>query len=234
MKKNAILAAALLLLIRGADHTHGGVIHLGEATFNDDSDQVSAAWFLPMPANTVITHDGFGDKAGVTRTETFSLGESVAGVKAVKWQITHDSLSVPNEVWWLAFDSQDNLRVLKLLRPGLVDFTASANTPPPVFLPGTPAVGQTWSLLGAAVTVEDIIPSQSGFRLKVKTVTAEATEPVYSYYHAGTGLVHVGTTSSPAPSGSGWSVRRQPVASVSTPSQPPLSPPAAPVGPSGQ
>ncbi len=194
MKKNAILVTALLLLIGSAYDTHGQTVTLGDATFDASSDQTGTKWFFPMLPDVTNTYTGFGDNDGLTKTERFFLGETVAGVKAVKRHIEGSSPAVPVEDWWLAAGTNDDLRVLKLVRGGVVLFEATANVTPPLLLPGTPTDGQTWELFGARMAVEWFALSFSGERFKV-TETSGANVSCH-HYHAGTGLTQTESGSS--------------------------------------
>lgn len=207
MKKHTILAAALLFILSSASSTHGQSVTLGDATFDATSDQTSPSWHLPMLNGVKNTFIGYGDREGLTKTEQFSLGETIAGVKTVRRHIEGSSPAVPTEDWWLAAGTNDDLRVLKLVRAGSVVFEASAGVTPPVFFPGTPADGKTWDLFGATMTIEVVALSFSGARLKVtQTQTlglSAGLSATCDYYHAGSGLMLTETRSS----SSGW--RRQ-------------------------
>jgi hypothetical protein len=211
MHKFSILVAAVLL-IASTIRSHAQKVSLGDAAFDATSDQMSKDWIFPMIPAVTNTFSGFGDYSGTTKTEEFSLGETVAGVKAVKRHIEGSSLLVPVEDWWLAAADNDDVRVLKLVRDGVAIFEASADTTPPLFLPGKPTGGQTWDLFEAKLTVEWFALSFSGERFKVKEISGLTSS--YYYYHAGTGL-----TQSESDSFSGWR-RVEPISTVPLPSVP--------------
>ena len=210
MKKTTILAAALLLMIGTTCPTQAQEVTLGDATFSANSDQVSTNWYLPLRSGVTNTFEGYGANAGLTKTEQFSIGETVAGVKTVKRHIEGSSPAVAIagaspavavEDWWLAAGTNDDIRVLKLVRNGSVVFEATAVSTPPLLLPGTPTEGQTWEFFGATATIEWFATSFSGARVKVKQTSG--TNVSSDYYHAGNGLMQTESDSS-----SGWR-RRQ-------------------------
>jgi len=197
MKKNTIAAAVWLLTLGSAYQAHCQNLSVGDAVFGSASDQVPAEWFWPMPAGVTNTFEGFGDNEGLSKTEKFSLGETVAGIKTVKRHVEGSAPAVPVEDWWLAADTNGDLRVLRVVRAGALVFEASATATPPMVLPGAPAEGQTWDLFGKTMTVEWVALSFSGARLKVTETSGANT--TCNYYHAGTGVTQTESGSS-----SGW------------------------------
>lgn len=210
MKKNLIYAAALLLSISGASPTRAQDVTLGDVTFVSASDQVPAEWYWPMPDDVTSTFEGFGENAGLTRTERFSRGETVSGVKTVKRHVEGSTEAVLTEDWWLGADTNGDMRVLRLVRAGAAVFEASPTATPPLLLPGSPAAGQTWDLFGTTMTVDWVALSFSGAKVKV-TQTA-GIKVTSQYYSAG-----VGATYAESGSASGWRRRTQ----EATPSIPP-------------
>ena len=194
MKTNlrTILALALLGLgsftLRAADVTLGGV------TFDDSSIEVAANWLDPMPVGTTQSFEGFGANKGKTRTISFSLGGEVAGVKTLKRHVVEAGGGGPSgagvektEDTWIAFDTEDNARVLKIERSGAIAFEATAAAAPPVYLPANLVEGASWDVAGTTVTLEQVMGSRAGYRLKVTYVNA-AGESHSDYLHAGEGL----------------------------------------------
>ncbi len=224
MKKNTLVATALLFILSSAYHAHGQVVTLGDATFDASSDQVPASSYFAVTPEVVNVFTGYGDKVGFTRTDVYHRLESVAGVKALQWRTTvvtpppapdpvagllKTTPAAATEDWWLARDTQGNLRVLKVVRVGLVSFEASANGTPPIVLPASVTVGQSWDLFGSTMTVVGVNVASGGYSnvLKVKIETLGAA-PQFNYYSAGAGLVITEASSAPAPSGSGWKLKQ--------------------------
>ena len=170
---------------------------MGDATFNATSDQAPADWHFPMLPGVTNTFAGFGDNDSLTKTESFSLGETVAGVKAVKRHIEGSSPAVPTEDWWLASATNDDLRVLKLVRAEVVVFEASDTVTPLLLLPGTPTNGQTWDLFGATMSVESFALSFTGALIKM---TETSVSDVKCHYYRG----GIGLTQTESGSSSGW------------------------------
>ena len=176
-------------------------VTLGGVGFEATSDQVANEWYEPMSQGVTVTFEGFGTKAGHTRSITFTSGGELDGVKTIKKHLVEKAGTEVTEDTWIAFDDQDNARVIKLERAGRVIFNASASTAPPLYLPAVPTEGQSWDLAGTTVTLEQVMPSRSGYRLKVKTVSAVGLVETH-YIHAGEGLLltQVGDDS-------GWKVK---------------------------
>jgi hypothetical protein len=131
----------------------GGIL-LGTALFDCTSDQVPTNSYWPMPTGIVRTYTGYGDYAGYSMTEQYYLGESVAGVKAVRMHSTGtDPDDTWTEDWWMALDIHGDLRVLKLVSSGGGSYEASSTNTPPVILPAQPVVGQSWDLLGIGLSI---------------------------------------------------------------------------------
>lgn len=173
-------------------------VTLGDASFDNTSADVAADWFEPMTAGTTTTLEGFGANDGKTRTIAYSAGGNVAGVSTVKRKTVEGDST---EEVWIAFDAADNARVLKVERGGAAVFEAAAGTTPPLYLPAAPEEGQTWTVAGATVTLEQVIPSASGYRLKVKSEAGAATETTYLHAGEGLQLIESGTDS-------GWRVKK--------------------------
>ncbi len=222
MKTTTIVGAALLLIIGSACPTHAQVVTLGGATFDATSDQVPTFSYSAVTTDAVKIYTGYGDKAGFTRTEVYHRYESVAGVKALKRSTMVGSPppsagagapkatpAAPAEDWWLAMDTQGNLRVLKVVTAGLMSFQASATNAPPILMPASIAAGQTWSVLDKTITVEALNASAGDYtellKLKIETSPVEVQ---YEYYLAGTGRVITQQGRSLDPSGSGWELKR--------------------------
>lgn len=145
---------------------------LGEAAFNSASAEVDPTWYDPMRQDAATVYEGFGANAGQTRTVTHSSGELVAGVKTIKRHTVETGLLGTTEDLWIAFDSQDNARVLKWERAGTVIFAATAAETPPLYLPSTATDGQSWAIAGTTVTIEWVAASQSGDKMKINYVEA--------------------------------------------------------------
>ncbi len=177
---------SIALMLTGSIHAQD--VGLGDALFNSASADTDATWYEPMPMDHALVFEGFGTNAGYTRTLTYSSGGLVAGVKTIKRHQVDDSPTAAVEDLWIAFDAADDVRVLKIVRGGVVVFEAKATTTPPLYLPSLPTQGQSWSVAGATVTVEQIMPSNSGSRLKITTATADGKSES-SFLHAGEGLL---------------------------------------------
>lgn len=201
---------ALLLAIAGVSVAQCQTISLGTASFKATSDQVPSGGFWPMPGAVARIYDGYGAFAGATRTESYTSGQLIAGVKAVKWHMeTKDAgaSTVTTEDWWLALDADGNLRVLQIAQSGTTGFVASAGTTPPIYLPVSPAQGQTWDFLGNTVTIVGLIASKNAHAGLKLGIAAPGLPVEYDTYNAGVGLVQETTSASPAPIGSGWTLR---------------------------
>lgn len=198
---------ALCIAIAGTMQALGQNVSLGTSVFTNTSDQPAAAWYWPLPDGVTHLYDGYGDFAGATRTETYTRGEWIAGVKTVRWhtETKFKGLAMPEvEDWWLAFDAANNLCLLKIVQGGRVAFTASAQVNPLVWLPGKPVVGQQWDLLGITLTIKEVAASlHAGSALKLGI--GMAGRPVrHKTYNAGIGVVQDAVSESPRPAGSGW------------------------------
>lgn len=167
-------------------------VRLGDVNFDNASAELSREWFEPMTIGSSKALTGYGANAGHTRTISYSVGGDVVGVKTLKRTVVEKAATTTTENVWIAFDSQDNARVLKMERAGAVIFLATAAAVPPLYLPATPQEGQSWKLAGATVTIEQVIRSTSGYGLKVtNTATSGTTET--SFLRAGDGLVQITT-----------------------------------------
>ena len=173
-------------------------VGLGDIVFNAASADVDDTWYEPMPFARAVVFEGFGTNAGRTRTVTYSSGGVVAGVQTIKRHLVEKALGEKTEDLWLAFDAGDDVRVLKIVRDGVVVFEAKAASTPPLYLPSLPTEGQSWDQAGTTVTIEQVMPSNSGCRLKVKTVAADGRSES-SFLHAGEGLLMTETGEN-----SGW------------------------------
>jgi hypothetical protein len=203
---------ALGFTVAGAFQARGQNVTLGEATFSAASDQVAPDWYWPLPSAVDYTYEGYGQFAGATRTETYSRGEWIAGVKTVRWHLETKypgSVTPQVEDWWLAFDTAGDLCVLQIVQGGRTAYGASAQDTPPVWLPGKPVAGQKWDLLGNTLTVEDIIASlHAGGVLKL--AVAVPGRPVeYKTFNGGIGVVQDALSENPRPGGSGWRLSLQ-------------------------
>src|ERR1051325_4839379 len=85
--------AGLLLTITLAPLARGQAVALGTASFDASSDQVPADSYWPMPGGVIFKYDGYGAFAGATRTESYTPGQLVAGVKTIKWHMETDRKS---------------------------------------------------------------------------------------------------------------------------------------------
>lgn len=194
MKSTPLIITALILAF--ASTSLRADVTLGDATFNATSADVAENWLDPMPVGVTKTFEGFGANQGQTRTISFSDGGEVGGVKSLKRHLVDKSApglpgSTPTETTediWIAFDGTDNARVLKVERGGAVIFEATAAATPPLYLPADPQEGQSWEVAGTTVTLEQVLGSRSGYRLKVTYVNA-AGESHSDYLHAGEGVV---------------------------------------------
>ena len=201
---------ALLVAIACLSEARSQTVTLGTASFTGVSDQIPANWYWPMPTGVTFIYNGYGTFAGATRTETYTPGQWIAGVKTVKWHMetkTGGSSTVTVEDWWLGLDVNGNLRVLQIVQSGSTVFAASGVKTPPVFLPSKPANGQKWDFLGNTLTIESVMTSRNapgGLRMGIATPGSPAE---YNTYNAGIGLVHEAANAKPAPVGSGWTLR---------------------------
>lgn len=205
---------ALLLALNCAARLFGQAIAVNEFSFDATSDKIAAGWYQPLVPGVTIVFEGFGANEGLTKSETCSLGDTVAGVKTVKRHIEGSSAAVPAEDWWIARDSNDDLRVLKLVRAGLVIFEASAPTNAPLFMPGTMVEGTTWELFGETFTVEWLTPSHSGGLIKVRRNAGASVS--YQNYRSANGITYEvgGSEAEPA---SGWRPKTEVSNSPATP-----------------
>lgn len=176
----------IAMILTGSIHAQD--VALGAVLFNAASADADATWYEPMPLDHAIVFEGFGANAGGTRTLSYSAGGLVAGVQTIKRHLVQDAPTAVTEDLWLAFDAADDVRVLKVARAGVVVFQAQADGTPPLYLPSLPTVGQSWSLAGTTLTVEQVMPSNSGCRLKVKTATPDGKSQS-SFFHAGEGVL---------------------------------------------
>jgi len=214
MKILTTLILSLLLTMGVAYQAPGEDISLGEASFGAASDQIPTDGYWPMPPSVLKTYEGIGVKAGFSKTVQCRKSESAAGVNAVRVCILvggggPDTPVTPPEDWWLAQDTQGNLRVLKVVRGETTVFEASASTTPPVLLPAKLTAGQSWEIFGKTNSVVDMNASFAGSDnlLKVRIETADSTVTC-NYYRAGAGPVATECKDDPAPGGSGWKLKQ--------------------------
>lgn len=175
-------------------------VTIGEITFDSASAETDATWYDPMIQNNAIVLEGFGSLSGKTRTITYSAGGEISGVTTIKRKSVEKSITESTEEIWIAFDSKDDVRVLKIVQNGNLVFEASATTPPPLYLPCLPKDGQSWNLGGTTVTVDSVIASNSGTCLKVTYKTGEQAES--RFLRVGDGIIYI-----EAGGDSGWRPR---------------------------
>lgn len=202
MKRHHLrVAFAALCFAVAALPTRAADVALGDAVFNETSDQGTAECYEPLTVGVVLNFEGFGANEGNTRTEEYLAGGLVAGVKTVRRRVTETTLAgTATEDWWLAYDVQDNVRVLKMARSGAVAFQASASQAPPIFLPANPVKNDRWIVFGETIVVEypDKADSTALLRLKV-TAGGQAYSVNYS--------CGVGRTVTDFGEGSGWNLK---------------------------
>jgi hypothetical protein len=233
MKISRTFTLSVLLSGGMAFQAHCQSVTLGAANFDESSSNAPAEGFGAMTMEVVQTLSGYGDYAGFLKTRKCSVSEATAGVNCLKCT-TDGASEIPEvvdleisatgsrvgttESRWLAFDTAGNLRVLKTALGGAVSYQASATETPPILIPASPAVAQTWSVLGNKMTVVALDASAGGHEslLKIK-VEAEAddagapaatedTEFEFRFYKAGVGLVMISSSASDTATGSGWSL----------------------------
>jgi hypothetical protein len=201
MKKSTIWPCAVFLLAAAPLAGLAQQVALGHAVFDASSDQGTPECYEPLAVGVVNTYEGFGSNQGNTRTEGYSAGGLVAGVKTVKRQVIETTpAGTTTEDWWLAYDTEDNLRVLKFARSGAVVFAATSSQAPPLFLPANPATDDTWTLFGQTFAV--IYPSvaESTALLRIRVTSASGIQWVQ--YSCG-----VGRTVTEIGEGSGWQLK---------------------------
>lgn len=204
MKTATYLLMTVTLMI-SALSVHAGVT-IGEITFNTDSAETDATWYEPMQFDKAIVLEGYGANEGFTRTVSYSDGGLVAGVQTIKRHLVEKTTSEKTEDLWIAFDAQSDVRVLKVVRNGVAVFEASTTVAPPLYLPCLPTVGQSWVLAGTTITIEQVMPSNSGTRLKIKSATADGKSES-NFIHVGEGLLLTESSED-----SGWRLKPQGVA----------------------
>jgi hypothetical protein len=175
-------------------------VTIGDITFTSTSADPDATWYDPMVQEGAIVLDGFGALNGKTRTITYSAGEAISGVKTIKRKCVETAVGESTEEIWIAFDSNDDARVLKIVRSGNLVFQANATATPPLYMPSLPKDGQSWDLSGTTVTVDSVIASNSGTCLKVTYKTGEQAES--RFLRVGDGIIYI-----EAGSDSGWRPR---------------------------
>ena len=201
---------ALVVAMACASDAQCQTVSLGTANFIAISDQFPADWYWPMPGGVTHIYDGYGAFAGATRTETYTAGQLIAGVKTVKWHMetkNAGAAAASVEEWWLARDADGNVRVLKIAQSGSGVYLASGASTPPIYLPSNPTKGKTWDFLGNKMTIQGVMASRNA-RAGLKLGIAAPGSPVESNtFNAGVGLVQEATSANPAPIGSGWTRR---------------------------
>jgi hypothetical protein len=233
MKTSRTLSLSILLSGGMAFQAHCQSVTLGAATFDESSSSDPGDGFGAMTMEVVQSLSGYGDYAGFLKTQKCSVSEPTAGVNCLKCT-TDGASEIPEvvdleisatgarvgttESRWLAFDTVGNLRVLKTALGGAVSYQASATETPPILIPASPAVAQTWFVLGKKMTVVALDASAGGHEslLKIKVEAAaddaggppatEDTEFEYRFYKAGVGLVMIESSASDTATGSGWSL----------------------------
>jgi hypothetical protein len=167
------------------------MVNLGGVFFDSTSDKLPDVGYLSIPTSNVMTYSGYGDYSGYTMTYRYFEGESVAGVNAVRVQISGNcGEDCEPEDYWLAFDTDRNCRILRIIVNGTLRFEASAESQPPVYLPSQISVGQTWYSADALVSVVDIDASFKGYTGLLKLKQDFCDEDIdYVYFQKGRGLV---------------------------------------------
>lgn len=176
-------------------------VSFGEVSFDAESAAIDATWYDPMTPERQIVLEGFGTLEGRTRTITYAPGDVVGGVATIRRTSVEGAANGNTEVIWLAFDTSDDARVLKIVRNGKAVFEASTAATPPLYLPSLPKDGQTWDLAGVTVTVDSVITSNSGTCLKVTYGGAEG-QAESRFLRVGDGIIYI-----EAGSDSGWRPR---------------------------
>ncbi len=212
MKPTSLIITALILAFAGTSLRAD--VTLGDATFNATSADVAATWYDPMTVGTTKTFEGSGTNEGKTRTISFSAGGEVAGVTTLKRRVAEDEGAAAAEDTWIAFDGEDNARVLKIERAGAVVFEATAEATPPLYLPADPQDAQSWVVAGTTVTIEWVARSASGYKMKINYVEASGTRHTDTI-DAGKGLVQ--TVSGDE---SGWKLKPGAASPVPAPESP--------------
>lgn len=183
------------------------LVRFGDAFFGDTSDQAFTNSYWPMPAGQVLIYDGYGDYAGHTIAEEYSLGERVGGVKTVKMRQTETRPGKPPADGWAAFDILGDLRLLKAVEDTNVFEVAPTNTPPLIF-PANPRLGLSWKSFDGwkALTATD-----AAFRGYTDLVQLQSVwkswDVDYEYFSRGVGRVYRHWNDNPPPTGSGWRLR---------------------------
>ncbi len=126
-----------------------GLVALGEALFDDTSDQFPTNSYRPFPPGS-HRYCGYGSLAPYSMDETVSYGESVAGVAAAKVNFVFSIPGAPEQVYWYAHDVHGDMRLLRSVLGGVVTWEASATAMPPLMLPANPSLYQCWPELLAA------------------------------------------------------------------------------------
>ncbi|MDB6116405.1 MAG: hypothetical protein JWO08_186 [Verrucomicrobiaceae bacterium] len=156
----------------GGSNVEAEEVTLGDAVFATTSADADNKWYDPMRADAAKVFDGFGAMAGQTRTVTYSSGNQIAGVNAIKRHTVDSGSPAKTEDVWIAFDAEDNARVMKIVRAGNLVFVATAASTPPLFLPSAPTEGQSWEVGGTTATIEWVGVSSSGTKLKISYLDA--------------------------------------------------------------
>lgn len=200
------LCLGALLWCAGIRQAQCQGITLGGAEFAATSDRVPADWYVPMLSDVTKTYEGYGANAGATRTEAFSRGETVSGVKCIKWHVVTNAANAAGatvEDWWLAVDTAGDVRVIKRWGTALQYFDALEPRVAPVFLPGNCTGNPTWELFGRTLTVVSVGESQVTGVLQLKSEAA-GTPVRLETFEAGTGLVCIVTNGVVPEEASGW------------------------------
>jgi len=181
-------------------------VRLGDAFFDEASDQAAGNTYQVIPASGTNIYDGYGDYAGYTETDVFQLGGRVAGVKTVMFHQSCTSPAINTGDYWTAIDILGNLRLLQVVVSNTVVYAASPASTPPITLPSSVLVGQSWSMLGIYwFTVTDTNATFQGFTNLLKIQSVKSYDVDYNYYQPGVGEVVKHWYDSPTPSG--WRLR---------------------------
>ena len=136
-------------------------------------------------------------------------GGRVAGVKTGQIHTWGTHPDVGTADYWAAMDVLGNMRILKAAIGGTVVFTASATITPPIRMPKSVQIGQSWNVQGTTGVGnwQTVISTNATFQgltglLQIQAVGTFDVD--YGYYRLGRGPVAEHWFDGPT---SGWTLR---------------------------
>ncbi len=164
-------------------------VRLGDAFFNDSSDQIPTNSILAIPTKS-IKFDGFGNYADYSQTNRYSTGDTVLGVKTIKQEVTKNQSGYwTNTTYWWALDILGNQRILKVTHDGANTYLASITNTPTISKPASLSVGTTWNAFGAWNTLISTNATYGDYTNLIEYQWVSGFDVDFEYFQVGVGKI---------------------------------------------